>query len=114
MAGKQIGGAAWVNDLHSGLNPTRVGEIALPRSPAEIAQAVARARRQGQAVAIAGGRHAMGGQQFARDALLLDMRGLDRVLGFDRERGLIEVEAGIQWPALFAWLRRAQQQEGRP
>ena len=28
------------------------------------------------------------------------MNGMNRVLGFDRERGIVEVEAGIQWPAL--------------
>jgi FAD/FMN-containing dehydrogenase len=48
---------------------------------------------------------------------LLDMRGLDRVLGFDRDQGTIEVEAGIQWPALFGHLERspwaiAQKQTG--
>jgi hypothetical protein len=31
--------------------------------------------------------------------VLLDTRGMDRMLHFDRVAGLIEVEAGIQWPA---------------
>jgi FAD/FMN-containing dehydrogenase len=43
----------------------------------------------------------MGGQQFASGSLHLDTRGLDRVVDFDRETGHIEVEAGIQWPALI-------------
>ena len=41
-------------------------------------------------IAIAGGQHSMGGQQFARDAMLIDTRSLDRVLAFDRERGLAD------------------------
>ena len=42
----------------------------------------------------------MGGQQFLRGEDLLDLRGLDRFIDLDSARGLIEVEAGIQWPAL--------------
>ena len=40
------------------------------------------------------------------------MTGLDRVLDFDRERGEVEVEAGIMWPALIAWLHAIQ--DGQP
>ena len=47
----------------------------------------------------------MGGQQFCAGGLLLDTRRLDRVLELDAERGLITVEAGVQWPALLEYLR---------
>jgi FAD/FMN-containing dehydrogenase len=50
----------------------------------------------------------MGGQQFCSGGLLLDTRSLERVLAFDRERGTIQVEAGIQWPALHAHMVSAQ------
>jgi FAD/FMN-containing dehydrogenase len=50
----------------------------------------------------------MGGQQFCDGGLLLDMRPMNRVLGLDRERGLVEVEAGIQWPDLISELDRIQ------
>ena len=43
----------------------------------------------------------MGGQQFAADSNCFDTRELDRVISFDRERGLLEAEAGIQWPKLI-------------
>jgi FAD/FMN-containing dehydrogenase len=43
----------------------------------------------------------MGGQQFATDSICVDTRSLDRVISFDRERGLIEAEAGVQWPKLI-------------
>lgn len=46
----------------------------------------------------------MGGQQFCAGGVLLDTTALNRVLDFDAERGLITVEAGIQWPALVAHL----------
>jgi FAD/FMN-containing dehydrogenase len=54
----------------------------------------------------------MGGQQFCAGAMLIDMRGLNRVCAFDETRGQVTVEGGIQWPALLAFLATAQR--GRP
>ena len=50
----------------------------------------------------------MGGQQFATGAPLLDTRPMNRVLAFDPERGLVEAEAGIQWPELVDFLVTTQ------
>lgn len=96
-----------VNDVHSGLNATRVADIFAPRSVAHIRAAIAAGAARGLPIAICGGRHAMGGQQFGEGALLLDMRHMDRVLAFDERSGLIEVEAGMQWPALIDYLEAA-------
>ncbi len=52
-----------VNDVQSQLNATRVNRILTPRSIDEIQAALRDARRAGRAVSVAGGRHAMGGQQ---------------------------------------------------
>lgn len=52
-------------------------------------------------MSIAGACHAMGGQQFAQDAWLLDTRSMNRVLGFDRDAGIIHAQAGITWPELM-------------
>jgi FAD/FMN-containing dehydrogenase len=89
-----------VNDVHSRLNETGVDEIVNVDSLPAIQDALARARRAGTPVAICGGRHAMGGQQFCSGGLLLDTRRLDSVLALDVERATVEAEAGIQWPAL--------------
>lgn len=97
-----------VNDIQSRLNPTTVHQIVQPRTVDEIAAALLAAERQGRAVSVAGGRHAMGGQQFGSDTLLLDMDTLNQVIDFDREKGRITVEAGIQWPELIEYLQRAQ------
>lgn len=96
-----------VNDVHSSLNPARVADIVAPGSMADIGETIAVAAGRGQQIAICGGRHAMGGQQFGQGALLLDMRHMDRVIAFDDAGGLIEVEAGIQWPALIDYLEQA-------
>lgn len=97
-----------VNDIHSELNATDVAEVVEVDSLEAIKSALSRARVLHQAVAIAGGRHAMGGQQFRSGGMLLDTRRLDRVLALDVQHGLVEVEAGIQWPALIAALETAQ------
>ena len=101
-----------VNDVHSRLNQTRVREIVRPRSIDDLRDALAGATAAGIPVAIAGGHHSMGGQQFAAGGLLLDMRSLDRVVDLDGERGLITVDAGIQWPAVAAYLHGAGSQWG--
>lgn len=101
-------GAVSVNDHHSRLNPTLVERVERPDSVATLRRLLRRADADGHPVCIAGGRHAMGGQQFAAGAMLLDMTSMDRVLAFDRDEGLVDVEAGICWPELFAWLARAQ------
>jgi len=89
-----------VNDVHSRLNSTDVSRVVPVASPAEIAAELERAEAAGVPVAIAGGRHAMGGQQFCAGGVVLDTRSLGRVLSLSAERRTIEVEAGIQWPAL--------------
>ncbi len=100
-----------VNDIHSQLNRTRVRSVVQPDSIGALQAIVRKARTQGLAICIAGGRHAMGGQQFGTDAVLLDMSRLNRVLKFDAERREVEVEAGIQWPELIRSL--IEMQKGR-
>ncbi len=103
------GAQTWVNDVHARLNRTRVRRVVKPGSVAEMQAAIRRAGENGEAISIAGGRHAMGGQQFGEDTVLLDTTAMARVLAFDSDKGLVEVEAGIQWPALIDYLIREQE-----
>ena len=100
-----------VNDIHSQLNPTRVARVDRAESLEGLQGLVRSARAEGNGLSIAGGRHAMGGQQFGTDTILVDMTGMRRVLRFDAGRGEIEVEAGVQWPELIDYL--VQEQRGR-
>ena len=102
-----------VNDVQSRLNATRVERIVRPTTVDEIAAALRAVRRERGSVCVAGGRHAMGGQQFARGRVLLDMTGFGGVVGFDREAGTIEVEAGIEWPELIDYLYSEQGRSAR-
>jgi FAD/FMN-containing dehydrogenase len=98
----------WVNDIHSQLNWTRVREILTPGSINDLQWAVRLAREKGLRLSCAGGRHAMGGQQFGAGNLHLDLGGFNEPLQFDHARGIVEVEAGMQWPRLIEWLNAAQ------
>src|SRR5438876_5252035 len=91
----------WVNDVHSQLNRTRVRELLRPHTSDELAAIVHSASRKGLPISVSGCRHSMGGQQFATDSICIDTRSLERVISFNQERGLIEAEAGMQWPKLI-------------
>lgn len=103
--------AVWVNDIHSRLNKTRVAERVVPHTAGDIHDAILTAANEEMAVSLAGGRHAMGGQQFGTDTLFLDLAEYNNVVAFDAEAGIVEAEAGIQWPRLVDHL--ISQQRGR-
>ncbi len=103
----------WVNDVHSQLNRTRVRELLVPRTRDELAEIVRSASQKGLPISLSGCRHSMGGQQFATDSICIDTRSLDRVISFDQERGLIEAEAGIQWPELIRSYLAAQRDRAK-
>lgn len=103
-----------VNDIHSQLNRTHVSEIVAVDSLESIQQTIRRAAHQNRAICITGGRHAMGGQQFGTEAVLIDTTRLNRVLRFDAQVGLIEIEAGIQWPQLISYLVDTQKETPWP
>lgn len=102
-----------VNDIHSQLNSTRVLEILTPQSLEDVQSMVRSARKDRKFISITGGRHAMGGQQFGADTLLVDIRKLKRIVNLDRERGIVEVEAGIEWPELIDGYLKLQNGAGR-
>jgi FAD/FMN-containing dehydrogenase len=107
-----VSNGALVNDVHSQLNATRVHRVARATDLDELCAAIREARSEGRAVSVAGGRHAMGGQQFGTDTVLIGTTAMARILAFDAERGLVEAQAGIQWPALIGRLVEAQRGQG--
>lgn len=97
-----------VNDVHAKLNATRVRAIERPESLEDLLGIVSRASREKEALCIAGSRHAMGGQQFAAGARLIDTRSMNGVMDLDTRSGLVQVEAGIEWPDLVSALASRQ------
>lgn len=104
---------ALVNDVQTELNPTRVTAVIPIRRTEDASQAIRTARKTGGAISIAGGRHAAGGQQFGTNTILLDTREWNQVQDFDREKGLLTVAGGIEWPELMAYYLSAQKGETR-
>ncbi|MCU1254553.1 MAG: L-gulono,4-lactone dehydrogenase [Candidatus Angelobacter sp.] len=90
-----------VNDIHSGLNRTRVSRIAAPKTSADVQRIVRQAKARRASISIAGGRHAMGGQQFGTDTVLIDMRELSSTAKLDAEHHSIEASGGAFWPRLI-------------
>ena len=101
-----------VNDIHSQLNETLPSRIESPGTWQEFHRAVVSVADAGESLSIAGGRHAMGGQQFLSRGVLLDTARLNRILSLDTGLGLVRVEAGILWDSLVSGLR--EMQEGLP
>jgi FAD/FMN-containing dehydrogenase len=103
IAGRTIpeSGSIVVNDIHSQLNSTRVLRVFEPQSLEDVQSIVQAARRDRKIISVAGGRHAMGSQQFGTDTQLIDVRKMNRVLNLDRESGILEIDAGIEWPELI-------------
>ena len=104
MRDTNVTSATTLNDVHSRLNPTRPAWRARPVGEEELQLAIAQARREQLGIAICGGRHAMGGQQFLEGGAQIDMSAMNRVHHFDAQLGLVRVAAGIQWPQLMRWL----------
>jgi FAD/FMN-containing dehydrogenase len=102
-----------VNDIHSQLNRTRVSAVYAPNTVEDLRAILQTAKGQQVPVSISGRRHSMGGQQFLSDHMLIDMTSMNRVLHFDKERGIVTVEAGITWPELLEYLKKNQEGDGR-
>ncbi len=102
------------NDIHSKLNATRVVRIATPADEAQVVAELAAAAQAGLAVSLCGARHAMGGQQFGEDTLLLDLSSLRGITAMDVDRGIVEVRAGTRWPELIAGLHAMQPDLANP
>jgi len=97
-----------LNDLHSRLNPTTVDSIHHPKSSYEVLTLIKQAKKHNQSISISGGNHSMGGQQFGTGTMHFNMSEMNDVLKFDRENGIVTVEAGIQWPELIEYLIASQ------
>jgi FAD/FMN-containing dehydrogenase len=97
-----------VNDIHSKLNETLVAEVIEPDNVGDVKSAINRARSGGKHICVAGGFHSMGGQQFSTGGILLDMSAMNRVLNFEPEKEIIEVESGLHWNYLIEWMADAQ------
>ena len=84
-----------INDS-SCLNRTPIRGVVEVRQADDVRNALAFARQHKLRVSIAGVRHSQGGQAFAKNAVVLDMRGFNRIT-LDEQAAVIRVESGASW-----------------
>jgi FAD/FMN-containing dehydrogenase len=96
----QLGGT--INDV-TGVDRTSVYGILRIQSEDELRNALHFARQQKLPVSIAGANHSMGGQEFATDALVLDMRGLNQ-MSVDAKSKILTVQSGAIWHIIQEYL----------
>ena len=100
---------AGANDA-SRLNPSQPAEvIAVANDPAEaerqLADLVARARRDHQHIAISGVHHSMGGHTIYPGGIVLDMLSFNR-MSLDEQKRILTVGAGARWSQIIPYLDR--------
>lgn len=93
-----------LNDQHTRLNPTHVADLFHPHTVSDIRHSLSKGKLCHRPLIAAGGFHSAGGQQMISKGSVLETRHLCRVSNFDSSKGLLEVEAGIQWPELMQYL----------
>jgi decaprenylphospho-beta-D-ribofuranose 2-oxidase len=74
---------------------------ARPRSAEELAAVLARARAEGVPVSFRGSGRSYGDASLNTDGLAVDVRGMDRVLSFDRATGIADLEPGVTIETLW-------------
>jgi FAD/FMN-containing dehydrogenase len=101
-----------LNDVQSQLNESDVLAVRQPTSLGDATNIVREASQAKTPMSIAGARHSMGGQQFASGALCIDTTSLGKVIALNTDTQTVEVEAGITWSNLVAWLQANQDDNG--
>ncbi len=96
----QLGGT--INDV-TGVNRTSIYGILQIKSEDDLRNALQFARQQKLTVSIAGAKHSMGGQEFATDALILDMRGYNQ-MSVDAKSKILTVQSGAIWHHILEYL----------
>jgi FAD/FMN-containing dehydrogenase len=91
-----------INDA-SCLNRTPVYGVVQVRTVEDVRSALQFAAANGLKVSAAGVRHSMGGQAFARGALVLDMTRFSRMM-LDESTQTLRVESGASWHDIQSYL----------
>ena len=92
-------GGRTIDDV-SRLNATRVRGILPVQSEAQAIGAFELAARENLPISLAGTRHSQGGHIAARQGLVLDLRGFNRVLALNPAERTVRVQPGATWKAV--------------
>ena len=81
--------------------------VAQPTSEAEVQEIVRAAAARGLTVSLRGAGHSAGGHSFRDGGVMIDLRGLNRILELDTERRTLRVQSGATWEVLTRALEPA-------
>jgi FAD/FMN-containing dehydrogenase len=73
------------------------GLVLMPKTAAEVSEAVLYARTQNVPLAIRSGGHGISGRSTNQGGIVIDLRHLNKVSVLDRDRKLIRLEPGARW-----------------
>jgi decaprenylphospho-beta-D-ribofuranose 2-oxidase len=83
-----------------GMQTAQVKFTAEPENELELQEIVRHAAKSNWKVSSRGIGHSAGGQSFADDVLMIDLRRLNKVLDFNPQKSTIRVQTGASWAAL--------------
>ncbi|MBO1002491.1 FAD-binding oxidoreductase [Pseudogracilibacillus auburnensis] len=79
------------------LLPIKMKSIKTATTEEELQQIVKQAKKDGDKLSIAGMQHSQGGQTLYPNAIMLDMKGYNKILAFDEKAKTITVQSGATW-----------------
>ncbi|NQX65188.1 FAD-binding oxidoreductase [Paenibacillus alba] len=82
---------------YSRLHPVKVASVKKGHEEEQLIGILQEAKKKNLSISIAGQRHSQGGHTFYKDSIVVDMTAYNRVLSFDKEHKLINVQAGATW-----------------
>ncbi|MGH1562404.1 LLM class flavin-dependent oxidoreductase [Mumia sp. DW29H23] len=91
------GDAGYARVRHSYVHPGSPGLVLRPADTAQVAEAVAYARRQPVPFVVRSGGHGVGGRSTNDGGIVIDLGRLKDVEVLDRERRLVRLGAGLRW-----------------
>jgi len=75
-----------------------------PRSREELQAVMATCHEQRIPICLRGSGRSYGDANHSTQGIVIDLRGVNRILGFDAERGQVEVEGGVSFEQLWKYL----------
>lgn len=95
--------AAVINDF-SNLNQTTVNRILYPKNYKQIKQILLKAKQKNLKVSMAGKRHSQGGHAFYNNAVVIDIRRLNKIVNLDLDKKIIRVQTGVTWQQIQEYI----------
>lgn len=93
-----------INDF-SRLNETKIHTLATPSSYEELQKIIRYAQANNLKIAMAGSRHSQGGHAFFADAIVINLKKLNKILDFNPHKKLITVQTGATWKDIQEFLQ---------